>query len=256
MLFNSYAFIFLFLPLTLLLFFALARTSHVLAAGWLAAASLFFYGWWNPAYVVLLMLSIGFNYLAGMHIARAMTDARSQHGKWLTILAVAANLLLLGYYKYSNFFLANAASVMGFTPPQADIILPLGISFFTFTQIAFLVDTYRGKVKEYRFVHYCLFVTYFPHLIAGPILHHAEMMPQFARDTTYHLGRRQRIGQLAMQRHRAGTKTHQCRGRRHVQCLHVPGVINHADSPIEPDQHRAYAVRVMTFDELGFAGDH
>ena len=187
MLFNSYAFIFLFLPLTLALFFVLARTSHVLAAGWLAAASLFFYGWWNPAYVGLLMLSIGFNYLAGMRIARAVTAARGRRGKWLTVLAIAANLLLLGYYKYSNFFLTNAASVMGFTPPQADIILPLGISFFTFTQIAFLVDTYQGKVKEYRFVHYCLFVTYFPHLIAGPILHHAEMMPQFARDSTYRM---------------------------------------------------------------------
>ena len=186
MLFNSYAFIFLFLPLTLALFFAMARISHVFAAGWLAAASLFFYGWWNPAYVGLLMLSISFNYLAGMRIARAVAQVQHLRRKWLTVFAVAANLLLLGYYKYSNFFLSNAASVMGFAPPQADIILPLGISFFTFTQIAFLVDTYQGKVKEYRFVHYCLFVTYFPHLIAGPILHHAEMMPQFARDSTYH----------------------------------------------------------------------
>ena len=185
MLFNSHAFIFLFLPLTFAVFFLLARASHVMAAGWLAAASLFFYGWWNPLYVGLLMASVVFNYLAGMHIARAAADAREGRKKWLTILAVAANLALLGYYKYSNFFLANTALVLGFSPPQAEIVLPLGISFFTFTQIAFLVDTCRGKVQEYRFVHYCLFVTYFPHLIAGPILHHAEMMPQFARDSTY-----------------------------------------------------------------------
>jgi D-alanyl-lipoteichoic acid acyltransferase DltB (MBOAT superfamily) len=182
MLFNSHLFIFLFLPLTFALFFLLARASHLLAAGWLAAASLFFYGWWNPAYVALLLASIVFNYFAGMAIARAQTRKKA----WL-ITAVAANLCLLGYYKYSNFFLTNAAGLMGYALPQADIILPLGISFFTFTQIAFLVDTYQGKVKEYNFLHYGLFVTYFPHLIAGPILHHAEMMPQFARAATYRM---------------------------------------------------------------------
>ena len=186
MLFNSHAFIFVFLPLTLALFFLFARTSHMLAAGWLAVASLFFYGWWNPAYVTLLLLSIVFNYFAGMAIAR-VAPADTAKRKALAIAAVAANLLLLGYYKYSNFFLANAAGLIGVAPPQAEIILPLGISFFTFTQIAFLVDTYQGKVKEYNFVHYCLFVTYFPHLIAGPILHHAEMMPQFARASTYRM---------------------------------------------------------------------
>ena len=187
MLFNSYAFIFLFLPLTFAGFFLLARMSHVMAAGWLAAASLFFYGWWNPLYVGLLMVSIVCNYVAGGRIARAAAAARHHDKKWLTILAVAANLALLGYYKYSNFFLSNAAPLMGFSPPQVEIILPLGISFFTFTQIAFLIDTYKGKVQEYRFAHYCLFVTYFPHLIAGPILHHAEMMPQFARRETYRM---------------------------------------------------------------------
>ena len=193
MLFNSHTFIFFFLPLTFALFFLLARTSHLLAAGWLAAASLFFYGWWNPAYVALLLLSIVFNYCAGMVIARvaATNPGRKQV---YAIIAVASNLFLLGYYKYSNFFLSNTAALMGFTPPHVEIILPLGISFFTFTQIAFLVDTFKGKVKEYNFVHYCLFVTYFPHLIAGPILHHAEMMPQFARASTY----RVRAGNIAV----------------------------------------------------------
>ena len=186
MLFNSHIFIFIFLPLVFALFFLFARTSHLLAAGWLTIASLFFYGWWNPAFVALLLASIVFNYCAGMVIARVVASDAAKKKYW-AIAAVAANLLLLGYYKYSNFFLANAAGFMGFTPPQAEIILPLGISFFTFTQIAFLVDTYKGRVKEYNFVHYCLFVTYFPHLIAGPILHHAEMMPQFAQASTYRM---------------------------------------------------------------------
>ena len=156
MLFNSHAFLFLFLPVTFALFFLCARISMKLAAGWLAASSLFFYGWWNPLYVGLLFASIIFNYVMGLKIARA-GEKRA-----LTAIAIVANLALLGYYKYSNFFLTNVAALTGGPPPQADIILPLGISFFTFTQIAFLVDTARGKVSEYRFTHYCLFVTYFP----------------------------------------------------------------------------------------------
>ncbi|HSD60684.1 MAG TPA: MBOAT family O-acyltransferase, partial [Burkholderiales bacterium] len=187
MLFNSYPFIFLFLPLAFAGFFVLARVSHVMAAAWLAAASLFFYGWWNPAYVGLLLGSIAFNYTLGMWIARAPAEPGWGRRRQLFVFSVTANLLLLGYYKYSNFFLENLAAVAGTAPTHADIILPLGISFFTFTQIAFLVDTWQGKVKEYNFIHYCLFVTYFPHLIAGPILHHAEMMPQFGRSATYRL---------------------------------------------------------------------
>src|SRR5205823_2437059 len=89
------------------------------------------------------------------------------------------------YYKYMNFFLANVDALRGSPSHHLEIILPLGISFFTFTQIAFLVDTFQGKVKEYKLVHYALFVTYFPHLIAGPILHHAEMMPQFGQSRIY-----------------------------------------------------------------------
>jgi D-alanyl-lipoteichoic acid acyltransferase DltB (MBOAT superfamily) len=101
------------------------------------------------------------------------------------IFAVAVNLALLAYYKYANFFVGNLNPLLGTDWNLANIVLPLGISFFTFTQIAFLVDTYQDKVKEYNFVHYLLFVTYFPHLIAGPVLHHKEMMPQFARASTY-----------------------------------------------------------------------
>lgn len=207
MLFNSYSFIFLYLPVVLLGFFQLARINHTYAAAWLALASLFFYGYWNPAYIGLLLGSIVCNYAFGMWIAKSrMQDSENRkqatgnrpegHGfskpqtvnrKRLLIVAIAANLLLLCYYKYANFFMGSVNSVAGTQWSLGEIILPLGISFFTFTQIAFLVDTYQGKVKEYNFIHYVLFVTYFPHLIAGPILHHKEMMPQFAHASSYRL---------------------------------------------------------------------
>ena len=185
MLFNSYGFIFLYLPVVLLGFFQLSRVSHAFAAGWLAAASLFFYGWWNPIYVGLLLGSIVCNYSFGLWISKANVRHDASGKRNLLVIAIAANLLLLSYYKYANFFLGAVNSVVGSHLSLGEIILPLGISFFTFTQIAFLVDTYQGKVKEYNFTHYTLFVTYFPHLIAGPVLHHKEMMPQFAHASTY-----------------------------------------------------------------------
>lgn len=187
MLFNSYTFIFAFLPITLLVFFLVSRYGHIYGAGWLAAASLFFYAWWNPAYLSLLLGSIVFNYTLGVWIAQAVINNKPRLQGRLLFFAITANLLLLGYYKYSNFFLSNIDELVGENWSFVEIILPLGISFFTFTQIAFLVDAYQGKVKEYNFVHYCLFVTYFPHLIAGPVLHHKEMMPQFRMESTYKL---------------------------------------------------------------------
>jgi D-alanyl-lipoteichoic acid acyltransferase DltB (MBOAT superfamily) len=185
MLFNSYVFIFAFLPVTLAGFFLLGRIGPRYAAAWLTLASLFFYGWWNPLYVGLLVLSIGFNYFCGTVIGRAVSSGAQGHAKLTLIAAIAANLALLAYYKYANFFLSSVNQLAGTTWSFGDIILPLGISFFTFTQIAFLADVYLGKAREYNFVHYGLFVTYFPHLIAGPVLHHAEMMPQFERAATY-----------------------------------------------------------------------
>ena len=194
MLFNSYGFIFLYLPIVLLVFFWLARISHAFAAGWLALASLFFYGYWNPAYVGLLLGSIVCNYAFGLWIAKIRigeqgpgSEGQKKRKKRLLIAAIAANLLLLAYYKYANFFVGSVNSMAGTQWSPGGIILPLGISFFTFTQIAFLVDTYQGKVKEYNFIHYLLFVTYFPHLIAGPVLHHKDMMPQFAHASTYRI---------------------------------------------------------------------
>ena len=187
MLFNSYSFIFLFLPLVLLGFFQLARVQHGYAAAWLVLASLFFYGYWSLTYVGLLLGSIAFNYVFGMWIAKACAQHAEVRKKRLLMLAIVANLALLGYFKYANFFLSGINALAGSRFSLGEIILPLGISFFTFTQIAFLVDTYQGKVKEYSFVHYVLFVTYFPHLIAGPVLHHKDMMPQFARASTYQI---------------------------------------------------------------------
>lgn len=184
MLFNSVGFLFLFLPVLLFVFFRLGSYSHRLAATWLTAGSLFFYGWWNPAYVGLLLASIVFNYFVGYGLARG-NDIGSTRRKRLLMLGVVADLALLGYYKYANFFIDSFNSMAGSNWGFAEIILPLGISFFTFTQIAFLVDAARGEAKEFDFIHYSLFVTYFPHLIAGPVLHHREMMPQFGQAATY-----------------------------------------------------------------------
>jgi alginate O-acetyltransferase complex protein AlgI len=187
MLFNSVEFIFGFLPLTALIFFVVARWSHPAAAAWLTFASLFFYGWWNWAYVSLLVASAAFNYVCGVQLARLVRARRTRAAGVLFAFGVAANLLLLGYYKYANFFLGIWGSLSGNPSALGQIILPLGISFFTFTQIAFLADVHRGYAKEYNPIHYGLFVTYFPHLIAGPILHHKEMMPQFQEARTYRL---------------------------------------------------------------------
>jgi D-alanyl-lipoteichoic acid acyltransferase DltB (MBOAT superfamily) len=187
MLFNSHGFIFLFLPLVLLGFFWLGQFNHKFAAGWLAAASVFFYSYWNFAYVSLLILSIGFNFVFGLWIIKAGRAEKQGVKLRLLALAITTNLLLLAYFKYANFFINNINVISSQQVKLQNVILPLGISFYTFTQIAFLVDAYQGKVREYRFVNYLLFVTYFPHLIAGPILHHQEMMPQFEKSRTYKL---------------------------------------------------------------------
>jgi alginate O-acetyltransferase complex protein AlgI len=182
MLFNSYAFLLSFLPLTLVGYFTLGRFGKTAGAGWLAACSLFFYGWWDHRYLALLLASICTNYLAGAYIAR---HAGSLPGRRAMQVAIAINLALLAYYKYADFFISSSNQALGTQWPLLQVVLPIGISFFTFTQIAFLADAYAGKVNETRFVYYVLFVTYFPHLIAGPVLHHKEMMPQFDDDQNY-----------------------------------------------------------------------
>lgn len=195
MLFNSFAFLFGYLPIVLAGYFLLDRLTscaswRLAPALWLALASLFFYAWWDVRYLPLLLASICVNYGAGRLLGASAGAAR----KRVLVAALALNLGLLAYYKYANFFIdsVNAVAVAagagaGSLPWSGlDIILPIGISFFTFTQIAFLVDCYRGEVREYRFIHYVLFVSYFPHLIAGPVLHHRDMMPQFADPANAH----------------------------------------------------------------------
>lgn len=181
MLFNSYEFILLFVPITFLGFFLLGRyQKHRLATFWLVAASVFFYGWWNYCYTALLLASITFNYLIGK------TLERTSGKKGILAFGIAANLALLGYFKYTDFFLSILNTIQGTDSFQLlHIVLPLGISFFTFTQIAYLVDVYRGETKNESFLIYCEFVTIFPHLIAGPIISYKEMLPQFTAPKTF-----------------------------------------------------------------------
>jgi D-alanyl-lipoteichoic acid acyltransferase DltB (MBOAT superfamily) len=178
MLFNSYPFIFLFLPAVLLGYFALGRRGGLAPVVWLALASLTFYAFSGWPFVPLLAGSIAFNFAVGyLLIEKKMRPALRFTA--LTI-GVGGDLLLLGIFKYAGFFAANLNALFS-TGIAVNIGLPVGISFYTFTQIAFLVDAYRGHVARYALPHYALFVTYFPHLIAGPILHHRDMIPQFER---------------------------------------------------------------------------
>lgn len=175
MLFNSYEFVFLFLPSAILVYFVIARFHCTeLARVSLVIASLAFYSYWDVNYLPLLLSSILLNYWFGTRIQKYQNLST-------TCAGIGLNLMLLAYFKYAAFFVhsINVAVGTSFTEPR--ITLPLGISFFTFTQIAYLVDAYRGETKHYRFIDYCLFVTIFPHLIAGPILYHKDIIPQFSR---------------------------------------------------------------------------
>ena len=181
MLFNSYIFIFLFLPLCLGGFYLFAhRGKSVPARLWLTGFSLWFYGYFNPSYLLIMICSILFNYAVFM----GMELAGEKSPKWrrpVMIFGVAANLAVLFYFKYYDFFVENVNAVFGTSFVLKGILLPLGISFFTFQQIGFVVDAYRGEVKNCSFLDYALFVSFFPQLIAGPIVSQSEMLPQFAQ---------------------------------------------------------------------------
>ncbi|MBZ8182205.1 MBOAT family O-acyltransferase [Oscillatoria salina] len=180
MLFNSFAFIFGFLPVTAIVFFTLTRFRLIKPAiAWLTVASLFFYSYWNISYLPLLLISLSFNYFIGRKIER--TESKSQLAQILLWLGIIFNLGLLGYYKYARFFAINFSQFFWQKFAIPEIILPLAISFYTFTQIAYLVDAYRGKTKDYQYnlLTYSLFVCFFPQLIAGPILRYDELLPQF-----------------------------------------------------------------------------
>src|SRR6201996_3756636 len=176
MLFNSYPFIFVFLPVVLVGYFAANRLGAQAPVLWLALASLAFYAFGNWPFVALLLASIAFNYFIGFLLVSRPLRQRPRF--MLLTAGVAGDLLTLGVFKYAGFAVANFNALFS-TSYAVNILLPVGISFYTFTQIAFLVDAYRGKVAHYALPHYALFVTYFPHLIAGPILHHRDMIPQF-----------------------------------------------------------------------------
>jgi len=177
MLFNSAEFLLVFFPVTFAGFLLLVLYSSRGATIWLGLASLAFYAYWEIGNLPILLGSIAFNYGLGWLISRRAGTAA---GRVLLTVAVVINLALLGYYKYGQ-FAVETANLAGFNFTVQKIILPIGISFFTFTQIAFLVDAYKGLVHDHSLARYLLFVTYFPHLIAGPILHHGEMIPQFRK---------------------------------------------------------------------------
>jgi D-alanyl-lipoteichoic acid acyltransferase DltB (MBOAT superfamily) len=179
-LFNSYEFIFALLPIGLAVYYAaVGADRRDLGLAWLVAVSLFFYAWWNPTYLWLIGASILGNFALGTQLAR--TDRSASLRRRLLILGIGANLGLLGWYKYSRFAAANLSALTGLDLHLEPVVLPLAISFFTFVQLTFLVDAYRGIVRDFNLLHYALFVTFFPHLIAGPIVHHKDLMPQFAR---------------------------------------------------------------------------
>ena len=180
MLFNSLQFIAVFLPVTWCLYFACARfvgSSAALAA--LSLASMFFYAWWNPVYLLLILAEVVFCFGVGRLLLSATLSPTLR--RLIVTLAVGLILMVLGYFKYTNFLLSTFAAMNGSAFSPLNIILPLGISFHSFQQIAYLVDAYRGRAGRYDFIRYCLFVTFFPQLIAGPIVHHHELLPQLGQ---------------------------------------------------------------------------
>lgn len=183
MLFNSIPFLFVFLPLTLAVFLIAGRISTQAAVAALLAASLAFYSYWQPGDLPLLALSIAVNFILGGHIGLAMAEGRKRGATWLLRAGIVFNLGLIAVFKYLDFGIGTTNAITGTNIPLQHIALPLGISFFTFTQITFLVDVYHRKTSETNPLRYALFVTFFPHLIAGPILHQDAMGPQFQRST-------------------------------------------------------------------------
>ncbi len=181
MLFNSHEFLFAFLPLTLLGFYLLGAGSRRMALYWLIATSLFFYAWWRPVNVAIIAPSIAINY----GLARALQhlvaggDARLGRARALLVLGIVFNVCFLGYFKYVNFLATVAHDLTGADFVLAEVVLPLGISFITFQKIAFLIDVYGRRVQAFTLGSYALFVLFFPQLIAGPIVHYRELMPQF-----------------------------------------------------------------------------
>ena len=177
MLFNSYVFLLLFFPVVFLCYRLLVRTCRFeYAKFFLVLASLYFYGFFKPSYLIILILSLAINYF----ICKKLWEITSAGvRRTLLTLGCALNVGILGYFKYTGFLLENLNLFLGTSFDAFSVLLPLGISFYTFQQLSFLVDTYRGVNQKYSFIDYSLFVTFFPQLIAGPIVLPGEMLPQF-----------------------------------------------------------------------------
>ena len=170
MLFNSYEFLFVFFPISLAVYFLCKRFAGRLEYLAFLGLSLFFYGWWNVYFLPLLLLSITSNYIFGRIIASHVGNGRQRAAGWLMATAVALNLGVLGVFKYAYFAVMNFNTALGTDFTLGSIILPLGISFFTFEQISFLVDVRRGQTHPSLYVYYAVFVSFFPRLVAGPII--------------------------------------------------------------------------------------
>jgi alginate O-acetyltransferase complex protein AlgI len=180
MLFNSYEFIFVFLPVTLAGFFAIGIFSRSWALRWIIFVSILFYTWWRPLNVLIIAPSILINFALALSLERlAVGEQRERTSRLVLLLGIAFNIAYLGYFKYIDFGRSTINDVFGTNLVLTHVILPLGISFITFQKIAFLIDVHAGRVKSFTFQDYCLFVLFFPQLIAGPIVHYREMMPQF-----------------------------------------------------------------------------
>ncbi len=179
MIFSTYPFIFFFLPITFFGYFLLNRFRYYSAAKiWLVVCSFYFYAQGSPDFFPFFMASVAGNYICGTSLVKMEGNQVSQK-RFLLLVGILSNVALLGYYKYTDFFIENYNLLTGHDLALKHIVLPIGISFFTFQLIAFLVDCYRGETKEYDFINYLLFITFFPQLIVGPIIHHAEVVPQF-----------------------------------------------------------------------------
>ncbi|MDR1956970.1 MAG: hypothetical protein LBQ30_08965 [Treponema sp.] len=180
MIFSSYGFMFLFLPIVFIGYFLLNRIAYIYAAKlWLILASFIFYALGSPSFFPVFLACIVGNYIFGSILSNLYTGTEKRQRKAVLTIGILANVALLGYYKYTNFFITNINGIAHTDISLQHIVLPIGISFFTFQLIAFLVDSYSGFTKSYSILDYLLFITFFPQLIVGPIVHHREMVLQF-----------------------------------------------------------------------------
>lgn len=181
MLYNSYVFIFVYLPIVLAGWYALNRFKMYNGSlVWLVMSSLFFYGYFNWSYLPVIVISIAVNYISGMLISPETKYIKQiRIRRLLFIFSLVFNIGILFFYKYFDFFVQNINVVFKTDFTMVNLLLPLGISFFTFQQISYVVDSYRGTLNKYSLLEYSLFVTFFPQLIAGPVVLHKEVIPQF-----------------------------------------------------------------------------